>query len=112
MRNGDFSSLLSAGVVLADATTRTGTFPNITQSVFPNNQIPQTRLSPGSTLLLKYMPEPNQPAAPGLPFRNYQYALVTVDKDTVTSASISESSRSQWFDATVGTTNPNLPPTR
>ena len=99
MRNGDFSSLLSAGVVLADATTRTGTFPNITQSVFPNNQIPQTRLSPGSTLLLKYMPEPNQPAAAGLPFRNYQYALVTpVDKDTVTERiDFNESSRSQWF---------------
>ena len=57
------------------------------------------RLSAGSTLLLKYAPLPNQPAAPGLPFRNYQFSLVTpVDKDTVTERiDFNESSKSQWF---------------
>ncbi len=70
MRKGDFSSLLP-GFALADPTTRTGTFPNITQTRFPNNQIPASRISAGSTTLLKWMPAPNQPTPPGLPFRNY-----------------------------------------
>jgi len=45
------------------------------------------------------MPPPNQPAAPGLPFRNYQYAAKTrVDKNTITERiDFNESSSSQWF---------------
>ncbi len=43
MRNGDFSSIIGAGYNLADPNTRSGTFPNITQSMFPNNQIPASR---------------------------------------------------------------------
>src|ERR1039457_384214 len=83
MRNGDFSSILSAGYALADPNSRSGTYPNITQSLFPNNQIPASRLSTGSALLLKWDPLPNLPAVPGLPYRNYQFNLVTpVDKDT------------------------------
>jgi hypothetical protein len=99
MRNGDFSSILSAGYALADPFSRTGTFPNITATLFPNNQIPANRLSKGSTYLLKWMPAPNQPAAPGLPFRNYQYAQKTpVDKYTITERiDFNESSKSQWF---------------
>ena len=99
MRTGDFSSIISAGYVLADPNSRSGTYPNITQSMFANNQIPASRLSKGSVTLLKWMPAPNQPAASGLPFRNYQYAQKTpVDKYTITERiDFSESSKSQWF---------------
>ena len=81
MRNGDFSALLPQ-FPLADPESRSGTYPNITQTLFPNNQIPKNRLSPGSLYLLKYMPLPNLPATPGLPFQNLQYSLSNpVDKD-------------------------------
>ena len=98
MRTGDFSSILP-GFALADPTSRTGTYPNITQSRYPNNQIPSSRLSRGSTVLLKWMPSPNQPTPPGLPFRNYQYAAKTpVDKNTMTQRiDFNESAKSQWF---------------
>src|SRR5438552_11024607 len=39
MRGGDFSSILPQ-FPLADPTTRTGTYPNISQTFFPNNHIP------------------------------------------------------------------------
>jgi hypothetical protein len=98
MRNGDFSAILPQ-YPLADPNTRSGTFPNITQTLFPNNQIPKSRLSPGSILLLKWMPTPNLPSGPGLPFNNYQFGLtVPVDKDTLTERiDFNESSKSQWF---------------
>jgi hypothetical protein len=98
MRNGDFSSVLPQ-YPLADPNSRAGTYPNITQTLFPNNQIPKTRLSAGSQLLLKWMPDPNLPTAPGLPFNNYEFGLtVPVDKDTITQRiDFNESSRSQWF---------------
>ena len=66
MRTGDFSSIAGAGFNLADANSRSGTFPNITQTLFPNNQIPANRLSKGSIYLLKWMPAPNLPATAGL----------------------------------------------
>jgi hypothetical protein len=99
MRTGDFSSILPAGYALADPTSRSGTYPNITQSLFPGNQIPASRLSKGSALLLKWDPVPNLPATPGLPFRNFQFNLVTpVDKDTITERiDFNESPKSQWF---------------
>ncbi|MBZ5583749.1 MAG: TonB-dependent receptor [Acidobacteriia bacterium] len=99
MRNGDFSAILSAGYQLADPKSRTGTFPNISQSLFNNNQIPKNQISSGSQLLLEFMPSPNQPAAPGLPYRNYQYSFANpVDKDTITERiDFSQNSQSQWF---------------
>ncbi|HEY2014792.1 MAG TPA: carboxypeptidase-like regulatory domain-containing protein, partial [Bryobacteraceae bacterium] len=102
MRNGDFSSILP-GFALADPNSRTGTYPNITQSLFPNNQIPVSRISAGSKLLAsKWMPLPNQSPgrdASGLPYRNYQYSQTNpVDKDTFTQRiDFSQSSKSQWF---------------
>ena len=98
MRTGDFSSLLPS-FALADPTTRSGTYPTITQTRFPNNQIPASRISKGSLVLLKWMPSPNQPTPPGLPFRNYQFGLKTpVDKNTLTQRiDFNESSKSQWF---------------
>ncbi len=96
MRNGDFSAVPTA---LQDALTRTGTFPSITSSPFPKNQIPASRIDKNSQLLMKFFPEPNQPATSGLPLRNYQYNATTpVDKNNVTErVDFNESSKSQWF---------------
>ncbi len=98
MRTGDFSAIL-AQAPLADPDSRSGTYPNITQSLFPNNIIPANRLSAGSKYLLKWMPSPNMPGGAGLPFQNYQFGLtVPVDKDTVTERlDFNQSSKSQWF---------------
>ncbi len=100
MRNGDFSSILAYGYALADPTTRTGTYPNITQTLFTNNQIPASRLSAGSKVLLGFVPMPNQTTTSGgLPYRNYQYSQTNPnDKDTITERiDFNESSSSQWF---------------
>ena len=96
MRNGDFSAIPTA---LQDPLTRTGTYPNITSSPFPGNQIPQSRIDKNSVLLMKFDPLPNQPAAPGPPLRNYQYLADTpVDKNQVTERiDFTESEKSQWF---------------
>ena len=96
MRNGDFSAIPTA---LQDPLTRTGTFPNISSSAFPGNQIPTSRFDKNSILLMKFFPLPNQPATPGAPLRNYQYLAKTpVDKDQVTERiDFTESSKSQWF---------------
>ncbi len=97
MRNGDFSAIPTA---LQDPLSRTGTFPNIVSSPFPGNQIPANRFSAESQLLMsKFFPVPNQPAASGLPLRNYQYLSKTpVDKNGVTERiDFNESSKSQWF---------------
>ena len=119
MRTGDFSSILSFGYALADPFSRTGTTPaTVTQSYFPNNQIPTNRLSAGSTILLKLLdPLPNLPSSTaGLPYQNYQYSLtVPVDKDTLTERiDFNESTKSQWFgryswnDETTLAVNPTL----
>jgi hypothetical protein len=100
MRNGDFSSILSSGFPLADALSRTGTYPNITQSFFPNNQIPASRISPGSTLLLSFVPQANNSTTSGgLPYRNYQWSLNNPnDRDTLTERiDFNQSASSQWF---------------
>ncbi len=97
MRNGDFSAVSTA---LQDPLTRTGTFPNITSTPFPGNQIPTTRFDKNSLLLMsKFFPLPNQPGTAGLPLRNYQYNADTpVNKDQVTERiDFNQSSNSQWF---------------
>jgi Carboxypeptidase regulatory-like domain len=96
MRNGDFSAIPTA---LQDPLSRSGTYPNITSTPFPGNQIPQSRFDPGSVLLMnKFFPLPNQPQT-GIPNRNYQYLADTpVNKDQVTERiDFNESERSQWF---------------
>ena len=104
MRNGDFSSLLSSGFVIYDPNSRTGnTIAQVvaSQSPFPGNIIPASRISPGTQLLLsKWYPLPNLPqTTAGLPFHNYQYGLyIPLDKDTLTERiDFNESSKSQWF---------------
>ena len=63
MRTGDFSSILPTGTHLADPNSRTGTtYPNSHSRVdsIPRQQIPASRISPDSTLLLsKWDPLPN-----------------------------------------------------
>jgi hypothetical protein len=104
MRGGDFSSLLSSGYTLADPLSRSGSTPAAvaqSQTYFPGNIIPTSRISPQSALLLKnWYPLPNLPQlTPGLPFRNYQYGLnIPLDKDTLTTRiDFNESAKSQWF---------------
>ncbi len=100
MRNGDFSSILSSGYQLADPNSRAGTYPNITQTFFPGNQIPAGRLSAGSKLLLAFVPQANNTTTSGgLPYRNLQWSFGNpVDKDTITERiDFNERSSSQWF---------------
>jgi len=111
MRQGDLSSLLPSGYVIYDPTSRslgTTTDPTqqlasvlATQTPFPGNIIPGSRISPGSQLLLsKWNPLPNLlTTTAGLPFHNYQYGLtIPTDKDTLTQRiDFNESSKSQWF---------------
>jgi hypothetical protein len=111
MRGGDFSSLLSSGYVLYDPNSRNlGSSTNstqqlasvvATQTAFPGNIIPTSRISPDSLLLLsKWNPLPNLPqTTTGLPYHNYQYGLtIPLDKDTLTQRiDFNESSKSQWF---------------
>jgi hypothetical protein len=96
MRTGDFSTIPTT---LQDPLSRSGTFPNITSSPFPGNQIPANRIDPDSVILLKYYPLPNQPSKAGLPVNNYQYGSNTpVNKNNITERiDFNESSSSQWF---------------
>jgi len=107
MRTGDFSALLPAGYVLADPNSRayttnptTGALLTMTQTDFPNNQIPQSRLSADSILLAsKFDPLPNIPSQTIAPLNNYQWTgLYPVTRDTLTERiDFNESAKSQWF---------------
>ena len=70
MRNGDFSAV-SNGIY--DPTT--GAANGSGRTAFPNNQIPQNRISPIAGRLLAFIPEPNIAGAP-LGQNNYQKAQV------------------------------------
>ncbi len=97
MRNGDFSAITTS---LQDPLSRSGTFPNISSSPFPGNQIPSSRFDKNSVLLInRFFPLPNLPATPGTPLRNYQYSITTpVDKDQLTTRiDYNENTKSQWF---------------
>jgi len=97
MRTGDFSGVPGP---LADPNSRTGTYPNIIDSPFPNNQIPQSRLSAGSVLMAnKFDPLPNLPAQPGYPLHNYQwFGKYPVNRDTLTERiDFNQNAKSQWF---------------
>jgi hypothetical protein len=61
MRNGDFSELLSAGIVIYDPATAVLRPDNrIERQPFPGNIIPSNRISPIAREFLKYYPAPNQ----------------------------------------------------
>jgi hypothetical protein len=70
MRNGDFSAV-SNGIY----DPLTGAVNGSGRTRFPNNQIPQDRISPIARRLLAFIPEPNIPGAP-LGQNNYQKAQV------------------------------------
>ncbi|HET9318001.1 MAG TPA: hypothetical protein VFQ51_20575, partial [Vicinamibacteria bacterium] len=60
MRNGDFSELLAAGVIIYDPLTARNVNGVIVRDPFPGNIIPQSRLNPVSRNILNYYPLPNQ----------------------------------------------------
>ncbi len=121
MRTGDFSSILSSGYVIYDPNSRSLGSSAVpaqqlasvvaTQSPFPGNIIPASRISPDSTLLLnKWNPLPNLAQTDGraaLP----QLSIRLDDSDRQghphRSASISTRAPNRSGSAaTVGTTNP------
>jgi Carboxypeptidase regulatory-like domain len=60
-RNGDFSSLLSQGIIIYDPVTAVRRADGrIERQPFANNIIPQNRISPIAREMLKYYPLPNQ----------------------------------------------------
>ena len=60
-RNGDFSALLSQGIIIYDpATAFTNAAGRVERLPFPGNVIPSNRLSPIAQNYLKYYPAPNQ----------------------------------------------------
>ncbi len=62
-RNGDFSALLDVGAnyQLYDPTTGVKQGSRVTRLPFPNNMIPQDRISPIAKAYLQFYPLPNQP---------------------------------------------------
>lgn len=68
MRNGDFSAVSQK---IYDPLT--GDVSGANRVPFPNNQVPQDRISPIARRLLAFLPEPNIPGAP-LGQNNYQKA--------------------------------------
>jgi hypothetical protein len=62
MRNGDFSELLAAGILIYDPLTAVRlSNGRIERQPFPGNIIPASRISPIAREYLKYYPLPNQP---------------------------------------------------
>jgi hypothetical protein len=66
MRNGDFSELLSAGVVIYDPLTARNVNGVIVRDPFPGNIIPASRISPVARNVLNFYPLPNQAGAADL----------------------------------------------
>ncbi|MCI0387629.1 MAG: carboxypeptidase-like regulatory domain-containing protein [Acidobacteria bacterium] len=60
-RNGDFSALLSQGIVIYDPLTARAEGSRIRRDPFPGNRIPENRLSQIAKNALTYYPLPNQP---------------------------------------------------
>jgi hypothetical protein len=65
MRNGDFSALLSQGLVIHDPLSAQLVNGRVVRTPFPNNVIPANRINPIAAAVLKYYPLPNQPGEPG-----------------------------------------------
>lgn len=61
-RDGDFSELLSQGIIIYDpATAFVNSAGRVERLPFPGNIIPPNRINPVARAYLKYYPEPNQP---------------------------------------------------
>jgi len=59
-RNGDFSALLSQGLVIYDPTTAQLVNGRVVRTPFAGNVVPAGRISPVAAAVLKYYPLPNQ----------------------------------------------------
>jgi hypothetical protein len=78
MRRGDFSSLLSQGIVIYDPLTAQTVGGNVVRQPFVGNIIPTNRLNPIAQKVLSYFPLPNQtPNASGQ--NNFVYANPRTD---------------------------------
>jgi hypothetical protein len=63
MRNGDFSALLSQGIVIYDPqSARISTGTSVVRDPFPGNIIPSSRINAIAQKVLSYYPQPNQTA--------------------------------------------------
>lgn len=62
MRNGDFSELLSQGIIIYDPLTAQTVGARVVRQPFAGNIIPSTRLNPIAQKVLSYFPLPNQAA--------------------------------------------------
>ncbi len=62
MRNGDFSALLSQGILIHDPLTAQTVGGRVVREPFSGNVIPSNRLNPIAQKLLSYYPLPNQGA--------------------------------------------------
>ncbi|MBO0800038.1 MAG: TonB-dependent receptor, partial [Blastocatellia bacterium] len=71
MRQGDFSALLPSIVIYDPATARMRSDGRIERSPFPDNRIPQERISPIAKNYLQYYPLPNVQVSDPLGAGNY-----------------------------------------
>jgi Carboxypeptidase regulatory-like domain/TonB dependent receptor-like, beta-barrel len=62
MRNGDFSELLSRGIIIYDPLTAETVGARVVRQPFSGNIIPTNRINPIAQKVLSYYPLPNQPA--------------------------------------------------
>ncbi|NJM53576.1 MAG: hypothetical protein HC846_09415 [Blastocatellia bacterium] len=60
-RNGDFSALLSQGIIIYNPFSAAQVGSRVVRQPFTNNVIPQNLLNPVALNLLRYIPLPNQP---------------------------------------------------
>ncbi|HTM26115.1 MAG TPA: TonB-dependent receptor [Vicinamibacterales bacterium] len=64
MRNGDFSALLSQGIIIYDPlSAQISTGSNVIRTAFAGNIIPANRINPIAQKVLSYFPLPNQPGS-------------------------------------------------
>jgi hypothetical protein len=61
MRNGDFSELLSRGILIHDPLSARTVGDRVVRTPFPGNIIPAGRINPIAQKVLAYYPLPNQP---------------------------------------------------
>ena len=96
MRNGDFSYALP-GNPLYDPKSKARVNGQLTGEIFPNNQIPKSRMHPASLKMLEFWPEPNM-ATPVVRdnFRVDQGRSINKDQFTQR-IDWNESASSQWF---------------
>ena len=98
MRTGDFSELLSKGIVIYNPATRVvNADGTVTADPFTGNKIPDAQINSISKKLLEFYPAPNLPNANNV--RNHQIAQSRpVNKDQfILRMDFNESSNSQWF---------------